>query len=336
MHPLQILKSRAPLLPKQSVREDPAMETDDRVSEHHHEPSSRHVDEHHPAAYAGPDYTKGLLHLEQEEEEEGEEGRSRPRFFFPFGRYKNRSATAAASSSKSNPFLHQRRESRVSIESHAASTPSVDSLDTSLFRKRAMALEGMVEARNGVEAEGGTEEERCHCERAVTFGYVHVREYNRILGDHPACSTGPPLALGWDVKSRASYDLEVYEKTRNGQRRGGPRSDMRIGSQDRRNILLSLTAPAKSSTGKSAADGAGGLEMTGPDDIAPPTYLYTVRDLRRAERHLNRDRNDDRCIHDRTNERFFRSMPSPPKHHCHEHCKRLVDDTTTNCLEGTH
>lgn len=308
MHPLRILKSRAPLALKSTDKDDPAIETDDRGSVHHRRSSSLDIDA--PPAYSGSDFVTGLLHLE-------EEGRSRSRFFH-FGRHRSRSA--AASSSKSSPFLLLRRISRLSIETETESVP-VTHLATASSRLTTTS-EDEIETRNCVEAEAGTEEELRHCDRAVSFSCVHVREYSRILGDHPCCSAGPPLGLGWDVESKTSFDFEDYEKFRATHRQAGPRSEMRVGSEVRRNILLSLTVAAAASPITNTDDDVEGHESTeapspaNAGETAPRTYLYSLRDLRRAERHLNRDRYEDRYIHERTNGRFFRPIPSPPKDIC--------------------
>lgn len=33
--------------------------------------------------------------------------------------------------------------------------------------------------------------------RSVSFADVNIREYERILGDNPSCTSGPPISLGW-------------------------------------------------------------------------------------------------------------------------------------------
>eukprot|EP00523_Entomoneis_sp_CCMP467_P015113 CAMPEP_0168786982 /NCGR_PEP_ID=MMETSP0725-20121227/11561_1 /TAXON_ID=265536 /ORGANISM="Amphiprora sp., Strain CCMP467" /LENGTH=246 /DNA_ID=CAMNT_0008837165 /DNA_START=93 /DNA_END=833 /DNA_ORIENTATION=+ len=33
--------------------------------------------------------------------------------------------------------------------------------------------------------------------KSVQWGTIHIREYNRVVGDHPSVTRGPPLALDW-------------------------------------------------------------------------------------------------------------------------------------------
>jgi hypothetical protein len=50
--------------------------------------------------------------------------------------------------------------------------------------------------------------------RAVSFGNVQVREFDRIAGDHPLVSEGPSLALGWGFVDNKCTPLNQYESTR--------------------------------------------------------------------------------------------------------------------------
>jgi hypothetical protein len=48
----------------------------------------------------------------------------------------------------------------------------------------------------------------------VSFGTVRVRWHSRILGDHPVCKDGLPLALGWEIigDPDTMFDLDEYEQ----------------------------------------------------------------------------------------------------------------------------
>jgi len=94
-------------------------------------------------------------------------------------------------------------------------------------------------------------------QKGVSFSTVQIREYSLILGDHPYCSGGPPLSLGWDHSEAETVPIEVYERSR------GPRksqSQLKMGSEMRKDIL--------------ARCGCG----------------YTRADFRRAERKLHKER----------------------------------------------
>lgn len=49
----------------------------------------------------------------------------------------------------------------------------------------------------------------------VTFNTVSIREYDRILGDHPDCTEGPPITIGWKYAEQPTQELDDYESNRN-------------------------------------------------------------------------------------------------------------------------
>jgi len=56
--------------------------------------------------------------------------------------------------------------------------------------------------------------------RSVTFGKVQAREYERVLGDNPAClGGGCSLSIGWNSVSETEIDLESWESQRKPTRR---------------------------------------------------------------------------------------------------------------------
>ena len=50
--------------------------------------------------------------------------------------------------------------------------------------------------------------------RVVTFGALNTRVYSVALSDHPSCSYGPPIALGWEYQDEGTVDVEDYEQQR--------------------------------------------------------------------------------------------------------------------------
>ena len=47
--------------------------------------------------------------------------------------------------------------------------------------------------------------------RHISFHQIIVRDYDMILGDHPNCSYGPPVTLGWHYLEYEPLDLNEYE-----------------------------------------------------------------------------------------------------------------------------
>jgi len=75
--------------------------------------------------------------------------------------------------------------------------------------------------------------------RNVSFSKLEIREYNVELSDHPGCSFGPPIQLGWKVCDETTMSVEDYEQMRVHQhrpRRSG--TDLTLSYNVRRYLLL--------------------------------------------------------------------------------------------------
>jgi hypothetical protein len=49
---------------------------------------------------------------------------------------------------------------------------------------------------------------------SISFGSIVVREFNRIIGDHPDVSSGPPLSIGWEYSQNEPVPVDEYEKNK--------------------------------------------------------------------------------------------------------------------------
>lgn len=72
--------------------------------------------------------------------------------------------------------------------------------------------------------------------KSIQFTTIEIRTYNRILGDNPACSCGPPTELGWDFKEECSTSLDNYECNRQPLR---PKLELALSAFERRYLLHS-------------------------------------------------------------------------------------------------
>jgi hypothetical protein len=65
----------------------------------------------------------------------------------------------------------------------------------------------------------------------VSFGEIQVREFERIVGDHPETRIGVPLTIGWAFHEKQPVSIERYEADRL------PKGNLRMSSITRKNIL---------------------------------------------------------------------------------------------------
>jgi hypothetical protein len=71
--------------------------------------------------------------------------------------------------------------------------------------------------------------------RNVSFSSLEIREYNIALSDHPSCSYGPPIQLGWDYRAKKPVEVEDYEENRKPRR---ATHEMVLSYNARRYLLL--------------------------------------------------------------------------------------------------
>jgi hypothetical protein len=69
----------------------------------------------------------------------------------------------------------------------------------------------------------------------VRFDSLTIREYPMELGDHPSCSGGAPVTIGWEPQATQTRNLELYEYTRTARR---SRKQLHIPVQARAILLL--------------------------------------------------------------------------------------------------
>ena len=97
-------------------------------------------------------------------------------------------------------------------------------------------------SRNTDDEDEGNNSDGCDCSgsKKVRFGGLLVRSYSQILGDHPCCSTGIPLSLGWDYKEAPEIKVEEYEAiTSTSESLKG--SELRLSWEERRARLSDMS-----------------------------------------------------------------------------------------------
>ena len=80
----------------------------------------------------------------------------------------------------------------------------------------------------------------------VSFGNCEIRTYTQVLGDHPCCSEGCPIQLGWSYTSEESIKVDDYERVYHTieesdgccQQKYTHLHDLRLSPEVRRSILI--------------------------------------------------------------------------------------------------
>uniref|UniRef100_A0A7S4EEK0 Uncharacterized protein n=1 Tax=Pseudo-nitzschia australis TaxID=44445 RepID=A0A7S4EEK0_9STRA len=50
--------------------------------------------------------------------------------------------------------------------------------------------------------------------KKVNFTVIHIRDYERVVGDNPSCTIGPPVGIGWKYGKTRVIDIETFEVAR--------------------------------------------------------------------------------------------------------------------------
>mmetsp|Transcript_95599 Transcript_95599/g.143209 ORF Transcript_95599/g.143209 Transcript_95599/m.143209 type:complete len:177 (-) Transcript_95599:40-570(-) len=74
----------------------------------------------------------------------------------------------------------------------------------------------------------------CPTGKSVRFGDCKVRKYAQVMGEHPCCSVGCPLELGWEYESVPTLAVDDYEASRTAHLSS---HDLRLTYEERREIL---------------------------------------------------------------------------------------------------
>eukprot|EP00549_Striatella_unipunctata_P001318 CAMPEP_0118715302 /NCGR_PEP_ID=MMETSP0800-20121206/26790_1 /TAXON_ID=210618 ORGANISM="Striatella unipunctata, Strain CCMP2910" /NCGR_SAMPLE_ID=MMETSP0800 /ASSEMBLY_ACC=CAM_ASM_000638 /LENGTH=547 /DNA_ID=CAMNT_0006621437 /DNA_START=602 /DNA_END=2245 /DNA_ORIENTATION=+ len=80
---------------------------------------------------------------------------------------------------------------------------------------------------------------------SVSFSNLSIREYDVALVDHPECSYGPPIGLGWDYKDCGEVTVDAYERRQHRRRYRAHKGSLLLSYQVRSYILQHLAGYTK-------------------------------------------------------------------------------------------
>lgn len=70
----------------------------------------------------------------------------------------------------------------------------------------------------------------------VVFAEIEIREYERVVGDNPSCSRGPPISIGWAYMIAHRYPLNDYEQLIRPPRRS--KKEFHLAADKRTDLLV--------------------------------------------------------------------------------------------------
>jgi hypothetical protein len=124
----------------------------------------------------------------------------------------------------------------------------------------------------------------CSDEKHVSFGYCVVRKYPVVLGDHPECSMGPPITIGWDSFKTSVTPVDVYESKRAPRRHN---AELQIGWIQRKRVLRRISA-ATDMEMREAASEAESVRRQRAKTVQMLPYEYIEAPLQSLQRKIRR------------------------------------------------
>lgn len=73
-------------------------------------------------------------------------------------------------------------------------------------------------------------------QNSVVFDKIEIREYERVVGDNPSCSRGPPISIGWAYMVAIQYHFDDYEKRIRRPKRS--KKEFHLGADKRTHLLV--------------------------------------------------------------------------------------------------
>jgi len=108
------------------------------------------------------------------------------------------------SGSTSLGFTNRKRVA--SVDQYSVSSRSWDR-DS---RKSETAQSTQTSERSIADSSSHVEEKK----RKVHFSSIHIRDYERVVGDNPSCTIGPPVGIGWKYGETRVIDFDTFETSR--------------------------------------------------------------------------------------------------------------------------
>lgn len=121
------------------------------------------------------------------------------------------------SGNSSLSFAHRKRIASVDVHSDGSrswdheSRKSENSRKSEYSRKSETAQSIQNSEQSSQDSTSQVKEKN---EKHVRFEYVYVRDYERVVGDNPSCTIGPPVGIGWNYGETRRILIDSFEATK--------------------------------------------------------------------------------------------------------------------------